>query len=420
MAAGTVTESGGVWRRIWRWWGRCAPRVPVATLLALALTVALVHERREAARYLLLFLLVWIPVAVVVYLPRLVRRWRQILLLLGTLAALWGLLELLGPAVIGALALPMYNLDIDHRPKPATGRFNRDGVAPDVPPEQYTDDHRVLLFLGDSFTQGYGLEDPLGGFPFLVEQRLATRGADPSIRVVNFGWVSSSPVLQLRQLRDIGGSYRPDVVVQCFDMTDFADDLRYGDELGRMGLDTRVDLSPFRLAGIGLSWSLGVPDIAGWLREAVGMAPAPSMDPGHHALGDFFAMRQSLEQSRPALRASWQAILDTATLARSLGAEYALVVLPRYQQYDLRECPDDWEAPMNLPDPGEYLHEPFRFFEEQTEVADFPVWSLLPAFQEAAAFPTVFRHDPHYNPTGHAIAADAIAENLWASGWVDP
>ena len=50
-------------------------------------------------------------------------------------------------------------------------------------------------------------------------------------------WVSSSPLLNLRLLRDVGHKYRPDLVVYSLDMTDFRDDLHYehaleaGDEL---------------------------------------------------------------------------------------------------------------------------------------------------------------------------------------------
>src|SRR5690606_34977531 len=92
-----------------------------------------------------------------------------------------------------------------------------------------------LVFLGDSFTFGYDLE-PEETFVHRVETLLG--GAYPGIpvRTANFGWTSSSPLLQHRRLLSIGEKYNPDVVVLCVDMTDFGDDILYANMLEQRGI----------------------------------------------------------------------------------------------------------------------------------------------------------------------------------------
>lgn len=395
--------------------------LPWSAPLAMALVLVLFTNRQELARHLLQLLLVWVPLLLLLHLPTLVRSWNKLLLLLAGLALAITGLALVGPALVQRFAMPLYNLDLDHRPKPAAGRFNQDGVAPDQPPESYQDRELVIVFLGDSFTQGYELEDPLGGFPFLVEQLLRQRHPDQSVRVANFGWVSSSPILQARQLRDIGARYHPDIVVQCLDMTDFANDLRYAEELEAKGLDSSIDISIFEAADIWFSWTLGLADIRAWLRDRLAFPPpAPTTAQPDAALEPFFPMLRPLEQSRGFMDFTWSQLLATRDISRDLGARYALVVLPRYQQFAPSQCPGDWEGPESIPASSPHLREPFRYIDERSGEADFPVWPLLDAFTRAATQPLVFDHDPHYNPAGHQVAAQEIAAQLEVSGLLTP
>jgi len=234
------------------------------------------------------------------------------------------------------------------------------------------------------------------------------------VRVANFGWVSSSPVLQERQLRDIGAKYKPDLVLQAFDMTDFHDDLVARERLARVGTGGG-DVSIFRAFAVGASLALGVEDYGQWLRERYrGARPeAAAAVPASR----YFFLFQPPEASEPYFAPSWQAILETARRAREMGARYALFILPRYQQYDPRESPRDPERRV-FPDdaPGRLV--PFAYFARQAPAAGFPVHSLREDFLADPAFPKCRSDDPHWNAEGNRIAAEAIERDLVADGLV--
>ena len=120
-----------------------------------------------------------------------------------------------------------YEPTIDHRMRPDGNEVNVDsirfrGVSESIDAEDFN-----IVFLGDSFTYGYRLEYE-DSVPYVMEKHLASHTCDSPVRVINFGWSSSSPLLSLRLLRDIGHKYHPDLVVYMLDMTDFHDDLDYG------------------------------------------------------------------------------------------------------------------------------------------------------------------------------------------------
>ncbi len=394
--------------------------VPVALIAGVLASLAVQDARQDLARHLAQLATFWVPLALVAGLPWLLRRWKQLLLLLAGLGVALLAVHAAGPTLVDRFAMPLYELDGDHRPKPQPGWRNTDGVSPDTPPADYRDEDYVVVFLGDSFTEGLYLDDWRDAFPFVVQERLQAARPDAGVRVVNFGWTGSSPVLQERQLRELGRRYRPDLVVQCFDMTDFHDDLRYVEMLEDKGLDARLELSVWRMLEIWASWALGVADLRVWLADR---APweSGSTDAASVAgrLGRFFPLELPLASAEPHMEVSWSAIQRTAAAAERLGADYALVVLPRYQQFDPTECPDDWERDGFARSGGRWLLQPFSWFEARATQADFPVWPLLEAFVADPRKPKVFPNDPHYNPTGHEIAGEAVVERLLAGGAVD-
>ncbi len=391
--------------------------VAVAGLLGLSLALLVQRPGQEGFRVLLQPVLLWGPLALLAGLPWLLRRWRQLLLALGGLGVALVALAALGPLLVARFAMPLYNLDLDHRPKPQAGWRNQHGVSPDLPPSEYREEDFVILFLGDSFTEGLYLDDWRDAFPFQVETLLRAAHPQAGVRVVNFGWTGSSPVLQERQLEELGAAYRPDLVVQCFDMTDFHDDLRYAEQLAAKGMDPELDLTIFRTLGVWFSWTLGLSSYADWLEArlplqgAEGQAPAASP---HLGLARFFPVDMPLPAARHHMALSWTVTRRIARSAERLGADYALVVLPRYQQFDPRECPEDWEAEGFTHAGDRFLDQPFAWFEERAQEADFPVWPLLESFRQDPRRPKCFVDDPHYNETGHRVAAEAISERILA------
>ena len=111
-------------------------------------------------------------------------------------------------------------------------------------PEPVAPPRGVLLFLGDSFTMGYGVDDG-EEFPALVRARLAGAG----VPVVNAGIGNSGNGRWLKFLRREAPTYSPRAVVLQVHANDFDDNLREG--LFRLGEDGQLVELPVPPAGLG-------------------------------------------------------------------------------------------------------------------------------------------------------------------------
>jgi lysophospholipase L1-like esterase len=389
--------------------------IALAGFVIAALAAGLVTDTPgRLARHVAQFLVVWLPLPVLASAPRLVRRWRELLTLALSGGACVAVLALAGPMLMRRVIVPRYALDVDHRPRPNTGGTNEDGVYSRLSAADFRAEDFNVICLGDSFTANPHLPEA-DRWPSLLERLLQARASGVRVRVANFGWVSSSPVLQARRLRDIGAKYAPDLVVQAFDMTDFHDDLVARERLARMGADGRGEVSIFRAFRVGASLALGVEDYGAWLWERLRWA-RPETSPAVPGARYFFLF-QPPEASEPYFGVSWGAILETERIARGMGARYALLVLPRYQQYDPRESPRDPER-RTFPVDAEGFLVPFEYFAGQARTASFPVRSLREDFLADPAFPKCRDDDPHWNAEGNRVAAEAIARRLLADGLV--
>jgi len=312
-----------------------------------------------------------------------------------------------------------YDLTVDHRLQPDGQEVNADslrfrGSSESVKPGDFN-----ILFLGDSFTYGFELayEDAP---PYVVERLLGNAGCSRRVRAINFGWVSSSPLLSYRLLRDVGSDYHPDLIVYMLDMTDFHDDLKYAERLARSngggwGVErsravaslleraARTVLDRDQLDGAMSVW-----------RRPLAVPSAPSSVPPDI----FFATNQPLESSREDIERGVVTNLRAIHVyANELGADMVLVILPRAYQFSDREVPDNWEADA-YEVLGPHVLAPFEYFESVADELPFPVLSLLPAFRDATEFPLYKPDDPHWNPAGARLAAGVMADYLRAHGKV--
>jgi len=287
--------------------------------------------------------------------------------------------------------------DVDHRPDGSGGQFNEDSLRWTRSPTEFHADGTNLLFLGDSFTFG-ALVPPNKAFPSLVQASLKERFRGADVKVANFAWVSSCPFLSLRRLREIGDKYSPDIVVECVDMTDFFDDIVTENMLHRRGMYALYDVLPLTLR----VWHALAPDsyvhVLSW---TVGGMPEQR----------FFHSLQPLEESRHFCEPLLGHLRETQAWARERGAEFVVFVLPRSYQYSDKECPKNWEKDMYVP-LGPHATEAFRWFDEIRPQVDFPIVSLLETFQQNTEFPTCMEGDPHWNATGHRVAAEAVLQTL--------
>lgn len=102
-----------------------------------------------------------------------------------------------------------------------------------------------ILFLGDSFTSGYGVNDG-EEFPDLIRSALERRNPAGPIPVVNAGSGNTGNGYWLRFLKAEGSRYQPRLVVFGFCVNDFSDNIADGmyslSPEGRLQEDTTVHL----------------------------------------------------------------------------------------------------------------------------------------------------------------------------------
>ncbi len=314
--------------------------------------------------------------------------------------AAWLVFESWAPPYVKRLLwLKNYEIirDVDHIEKRTGPEYNSDYLRGAPESARFRPDDLNVVFLGDSFTFGYRLKHS-ESFPARVGVLLGEAYAGERVRVANFGWTSSSPLLSARRLEAIGAKYSPDVVVLAIDMTDFRDDIRYRDMLARRGLYALYDKTPVALK----IFETIAPDL--YLTVLLATLGNPPRD-------RFFVTEAPLEQTRPWIEPLVTNVSRIHEWCRAHSAAFVLVVLPRSYQYSDRESPENWERDRYTV-LGPYSLEPFRYFEELSPTVDYPILSLLETFQTTEVFPTCFKNDPHWTAAGAEVAARAIATRL--------
>jgi lysophospholipase L1-like esterase len=203
-----------------------------------------------------------------------------------------------------------------------------------------------VLFLGDSFTSGYGVNDG-EEFPDLIRDELERRTPAPHIPVVNAGSGNIGNGYWLRFLKSEGPRYDPRLVVLGFCANDFFDNVNEGvytlTEAGQLKEDTTVHFQEDarkvqRLieAVPGLAYS----HLVGLARQAYADRTTPDADPAspggrdHAFPGDELTYRLVSEVLALCTQKSWPAVvlaIDTAgsrlKRLRTLCAEYRVPVL---------------------------------------------------------------------------------------------
>ena len=404
--------------------------VPITLVLSLILSLIIFKNPKQLSLRLLEIAVIWAPLLLIVSLPRLLKYWRQTLLFLVTTILSLTALSLSGNYILKKKVLPDYNLNVEHWPRLKPGVANEDGVLPGRPAKDYSPDKFNIIFLGDSFPFGFGLENHLNAFPFVAEKMLQNRYPKMGIQVANFAWTNSSPVLHARRLKKIGAKYNPDLIIHTIDMTDFGDDIHFLKELESMEKAAHKKVSIFRAMKVRFSMFFGLRDVFAWLpgqlawgldRHFIDEDIVNEQEIELNNLRYYYPLWQPLEKSEPHLQITWNAVIKTRRIAKALGAQYALFILPRCQHYDLENCPMDHVNFYGgiLPQKGEYLYEPFKYFKEKAGQVDFPIHSLVEDFQNTSIRPLNIKNNDHYNKDGHGVAAKGIVRHLSKRSFVD-
>ena len=306
-----------------------------------------------------------------------------------------GLYEFIGQKYFFENKLYFVN-DLDHRMVPnSASDINSDGIRSLCESYDFNDSTVNIVFLGDSFVYGWGVNFE-NSIPHLLEEKLNQNESTGTIKykVANFGWISSSPLLSLRLLKDIGSKYKPDWVFLGLDMSDFHDDLKYRSVLERKGLMACLDYTPITF--LTLRKLISKSDFLH--RQLFGF-------PGRR----FFISDRPLNESKEFIIETQKNITEIFNFTKKkLNARFSLFVFPRAYQYSVVSSPNNWERD-EYEEMGKYANEPFKYFEDLEKThSDYPIKSLLSSFMKSEVFPTTFEDDPHWNKAGNSIAAEAI------------
>ena len=359
----------------------------------------------------------WIPLLALFYFRTIWTNWKKTAVFIVSSAVSLAALGVLAPKLFNdGMRVSYFNLDVDHRIRPFEDGRNEDGVYCSTYQGRENTDPFNIIFLGDSFVYGYCTK-PTEALPAIVGRKIHEHYRGMTVMSANFGWVSSGPVLQNRQLREIGGKYKPNLIIQLLDMTDFWDDVSANYRLQNVATMDASQFSIFRAMTLRYCHLLGFPDFWIWPKRDVPRDPLLSFWKVL-PLKRYFPLWQPLKDSEPYLNFTWDAILRANLFAGELGARYVLFVIPRYQHYNRSESPRDKDRSL-IPATNEFIFEPLKYFEEKANSVPFPIHSLLEEFKKARPVATTFADNFHWNAAGTRIASNAVYEFLEQDGFLD-
>ena len=307
---------------------------------------------------------------------------------------------------------------------------NEDGLRTTYDRGDYLEFGTRVAILGDSFTFGFGVQQQ-NAMPAVLEGLLRDELENEDLAVLNAGIVGYSPLLERLLFEDIVKNYKPSLVILVVDPTDIGDDYKYGREAV---LESGRPVFPLAGPECGKSGRLhyygAVVELLKPLAEPLGypfrvIGPRIGFSGNKNCDYDyyefnlevedavetnrFFHYRHPLSATREYFDTSMGHIQATARSVRASGSDFLLVISPRFQHWNPKESPENWESSdYSLNEP--YQNEYFRYFDDARTLVDFPIFDLLPAFRATEEFPLVFRDDPHWNTRGNAFAARILAE----------
>ncbi|MFQ5669538.1 MAG: SGNH/GDSL hydrolase family protein [Acidobacteriota bacterium] len=248
-----------------------------------------------------------------------------------------------------------------------------------------------VLCVGDSVTFGHWVEAEQA-FPRRLEA-LLQRGSSSTIQVINAGVPGYSPFQELAWLREKGWDLKPDLVVVGFVLNDVVERFMtlaaYGGANTTLGVDTTATLAPLHR----------------WLRRTAFFRFVISLLRRGQARREVYSVRRLFDDPLlPRIDAAWrrtESELDKMVMAaRQRKVPLCLVVFPF--RFQIAEKAD--------PRPQQRL-------KSWAEAAGVPLVDLTRDFQRLGAG-RAFLDQDHPTPSGHLVAAQAIAKAIRRHGWL--
>jgi hypothetical protein len=309
-------------------------------------------------------------------------------------------------------------------------------------PRQAPPGTRRLLMLGDSFTEGNGVEREQT-FSALIQALLDRDGLGARWQVVNAGIGSYSPLLEYLYLRNGGLDFQPNVVVLNFDLSDVYDDIQYT-RLAVMGPDGdpvavrapastfseskrwRAEVSePEEAPASGAAGTVvelkdfvkGHLRLYGFVRRRISayLEVARQTDASGDIRVDKFAMLR--DNYRPVDDRDWTLSFRYITMIRDLLAARGIGFWVTVYPYGLQVSPREWATGRRgrgFERGRVYTTRPQERLAQFCRSSGIPVVDLCPDFKELSrtVYPIYYDLDGHWYPAGHQLVANVLYRTL--------
>ena len=266
-----------------------------------------------------------------------------------------------------------------------------------------------ILFLGDSFTIGFGVSEK-ERFSDLIKDLLPS-----GFEVINMGMWGYSTDQELLVLTEKGIKYSPDIVIVSM----FLDDLFCSN---LFSVNEGLYIKPKFILTAGNSLELG-------------NVPVPNNHGPSYLLNmvltRFYKLRNRLEMGSEFHRRGWISVFDKAyikekrytlplrllsemnAVSRSNDSKFLLVIIPYKDQLYEQRIHKLWDTYKGIPFERLDLALPQKVVGLFCRKSGIPMLDLLPAFKSHNSPQTLFfNRDLHWTKEGHRLAAEQILNYL--------
>jgi hypothetical protein len=304
-------------------------------------------------------------------------------------------------------------------------RTNSDGFHDHEFPAIGDSAYKIAL-IGDSFAEGFGVEldSSIGK---RLERSCNAVGGRRRVAVMNFGLAGYSPLIEYVLLTNRVLAYRPDLVIQCYDMSDVKEDHLYAmltDFDGRRRPLSVLPVKPsnFRIQSRPWWWLKGFIQSHSYLYSLMTSFPHGSgdtPDPGPPSIdgaGGRHMLDSTEEYWAPYFEASQKYLKLCADTLRSLGITFVLCTYP----YGIQVSPEEWKDGRMAYGFGSGIYRSaiFQSLEKFAQIEGVPFVNMTAAFKARSDGSLYFRYDPHWTSRGHRVAADTLFTYLQKHHWL--
>jgi hypothetical protein len=282
---------------------------------------------------------------------------------------------------------------------------------------------RRILMLGDSFTEGNGIEAS-ETFSSLLQTMIDRASLATRWEVINTGVGSYSPLLEYLYLKTGGLDLDPDLVILNFDLSDVYDDLQYTAlaKLDASGDPVAVgaDVEPPPSSRV-VAFLVAIKDFAkehlrlyNFLRRRLVML-GPKPDASGDIRVDKYAMLRGTYQGKE--DAGWGLtygyLLRIREILKAHGIDFWVTVYP----YGLQVSPREWRRGRlywGFEAGKVYSAEPQRWVERFCRRQGINAINMYGDFKALTetTYPVYFDLDGHWRPVGHELAAKVLFRSV--------